>query len=52
MLSACNDMTLSNDVLVETEFSDSPTVRRASNYVNVTVLNARTGRAFRQKMTD
>lgn len=52
MLSACNDIALSNDVLVETEFSDSPAVRRASNYVNVTVLNARTNHAFRQKMTD
>jgi len=30
---------LSNDILVEIEYNDSPNVRKATNYVNVAVAN-------------
>lgn len=43
-----NDISLSNDFVVEVEYNDSPTVRKATNYVNVSVSNAQTRNRFRQ----
>jgi len=50
MLSAGSS--LSNDMLVEVEYDDSPNVRRASNYVNVTVANRQTRWAFKQNIVE
>lgn len=52
MLSAKNDIKISNDVIVDIEYNDSPTVRRATNYVNVTVLNKKTRGVFRQNIVE
>ena len=43
---------LSNDILVEIEYNDSPNVRKATNYVNVTVANKQTRWAFKQMMVE
>ena len=46
-LSASDNIVISNDVLVRYEFDDSPTVKKATNYVNVSVSNAKTYYKFR-----
>lgn len=47
---AVNTLQLSNDFLVNYEYEDSPNVYKATNYVNVAVLNKKTQNVFRQNI--
>ena len=51
-MSETNDITISNDVVVEVEYNDSPTVHKATNFVNVSVANSKTSFKFKQSMTE
>ena len=46
------NMSISVDVLVEIEYNDSPTVRRATNYVKVLACNKHTGNQFRPNLNN
>lgn len=43
---------ISNDIVIEVEYDDSPNVRRAANYVNVSIANKKTGWEFRQNIIE
>ena len=51
-VSETNDITISNDVVVEVEYNDSPNVYKATNFVNVSVSNSKTKFKFKQSMTE
>lgn len=49
-LSTYNSIQLSNDVVINYEFDDSPTVYSPTNYINVAVCNKMTSNTFNQSM--
>lgn len=51
-LSKCGRIAISNDFIINYEFNDSPHILHPLNYVNVAVMNKKTGYEFKQIMKD